>query len=622
MTEPPRPETQARPTPPRPAGDGLPGLQAGRLVGRLAGANFVFLVLCLPVALALELRLLAPLRPFAQAARASGAAGIVLAAGIVMVACCLACRAMPLARRGGASARSVRWVQAGLVPALATLATVASWTLRPLGGLPAAQDCFVLAGLLLVLAFLALVGERMAAALSPAALPEAAALRAVVLSCVLALAAAACLQAAAGAGFGWTPWGMTVLSAAIGLIAAELALRGLGRWFLPPATALKAGATTDSLLARMLAGSLSREGLAAPLRAQFGIDFSRSWALLYLRAALLPALVLTLLLCWGLTGLVMVEGDRRGVYRRFGAPVGVLHPGLHLVLPWPLGTVLRTEFGTVHEIAIGGEPAASADAAAPAEAPPPPSASRLWDQPHPGEISTLIASETEGRQSFQTVNADIRILYRIGLADSDAIGAATAVADPASLVREVGGRRIVRFFAVRRLASLLGDQREAIAEELRRALAADLAPFAAGIEVVGVAVEAIHPPAGAAAAYHAVQAAAIASRTAVAEAQGRARAAANEARQQAHQIADSATARAAETVQDAEAERVRFAADREANAAGGPSFLLERYFADLVTAFAKSPLTLLDHRLAGPAAPLIDLRPLAASAAPPLDDPD
>jgi regulator of protease activity HflC (stomatin/prohibitin superfamily) len=29
--------------------------------------------------------------------------------------------------------------------------------------------------------------------------------------------------------------------------------------------------------------------------------------------------------------------DQRAVYERFGAPVRVLHPGLHLILPWPLG---------------------------------------------------------------------------------------------------------------------------------------------------------------------------------------------------------------------------------------------------------------------------------------------
>jgi regulator of protease activity HflC (stomatin/prohibitin superfamily) len=292
------------------------------------------------------------------------------------------------------------------------------------------------------------------------------------------------------------------------------------------------------------------------------------------------------------------------------------------MLPWPLGMIRRVEFGAVHEIALGGEAPSAADTTG-AEAPPPASASRLWDQPHPGEVSTLIASATGDKQSFRTVNADIRVLYRVGLTDGDALHAATLIADPAALVRRIAARRVARDFAVRTLADMLGAPRETIAEDLRRAMAADLAPFASGIEIVAVAVEAIHPPAGAAAAYHAVQAAAIGSRTAVAEAQGRAKAAANEALQQVHQLDDSAQAQAEETVQTAQAETVRFAADRSAQAAGGASFLLERYFADLVAGFAKAPLTILDDRLAGPTGPVIDLRSLALPAAtPPADDAD
>jgi regulator of protease activity HflC (stomatin/prohibitin superfamily) len=189
-------------------------------------------------------------------------------------------------------------------------------------------------------------------------------------------------------------------------------------------------------------------------------------------------------------------------------------------------------------------------------------------------------------------------------------------------VGQIAGRRIVRQFAVRTLADILGTRRETMAENFRSDISADLAPYRSGIEIVGVAIEAVHPPAGAAVAYHEVQAAAVKARTSVAEAQGAAKAQANETGQQVRQVSDSGQAAAAETVQAAQTERIRFGADRAANAAGGGVFLLERYFADLVTGFAKAPLVILDDRLAGPTAPVIDLRPLAGAATPPLDDPD
>jgi regulator of protease activity HflC (stomatin/prohibitin superfamily) len=616
----------------------MPLRRAALMLRRLAIATGATLALAaLVLAFGPMLRGFTDLHAVSATALRTGAAGAAFAAGLLALAGEAACWAMLRngRRRGGLGAKRA---QGSLVPGLALLAGLAAWRLAPVPTAPAPQDCFVLAAILLGLAFLALIAERMVAALRPALVAEATALQALALLPVLALGLSAAIQIAQGAGITHTEWAAAALSLALGVIALELGIRALAIWFLPAAPPATARARIDSLLSQLVAGSLGQSGMASPIRAQLGLDFSRSWALRYLRAAALPAIVLTALFCWGLTGLVMIDLDQRGVYQRLGAPVAILRPGLNVILPWPIGIVNRVEFGAVHEIAIGGAPPGAPPGTierADAEAPPPPSANRLWDQPHPGEVSTLIASETvsgdaTSRQSFQIVNADIRVLYRVGLSDADALRAATMVADPASLVRQIAGRRIARAFAVRTLPVMLGPGREVLAEDLRRAIAEDLAPFASGIEIVAVVVEAIHPPAGAAAAYHQVQAAAIGSRTAVAEAQGRAKSAANETRQQVHQLADSATAQSAETVAAANADSRRFAADAQAHAAGGASFLLERYFADLVAAVAKSPLTILDARLAGApgappgplAGPVIDLRPFAAPAATPADDPD
>ena len=51
---------------------------------------------------------------------------------------------------------------------------------------------------------------------------------------------------------------------------------------------------------------------------------------------------------------------------------------------------------------------------------------------------------------------------------------------------------------------MLGERRESLAELLRSQVAQDFAVRNAGVEVIAVLIEAIHPPAGAAAAYHAV----------------------------------------------------------------------------------------------------------------------
>jgi regulator of protease activity HflC (stomatin/prohibitin superfamily) len=371
----------------------------------------------------------------------------------------------------------------------------------------------------------------------------------------------------------------------------------------------------------MLAGSLGREGAGGPLRVQLGVDFARSWALRYLRGAALPALLLTALLCWGLSGVVALGLDQRGVYERLGAPVAVWRPGLHLGLPWPLARVRRVELGTVHELALGGDAVFGRDTT-PAEAAPPVSADRLWDRPHPGEVTYLIASASEGRQGFQIVSTDLRILWRIGLGDADANRAVYGTVSPDTLLREAANRLLARFFAVRTLDSVLGERRETMAEALRSALAEDIAPLNSGIEILAVVVEAVHPPAGAAAAYHAVQAAAIAARTSVATEQGQASGAANRARQEAHGLTVGAQAAADERVLGARADAVRFAADHGAYAAGGRAFLLERYFADISAALAGASVTIVDDRLDAASAPVIDLRPFAAPSTPPPEEPN
>jgi hypothetical protein len=128
----------------------------------------------------------------------------------------------------------------------------------------------------------------------------------------------------------------------------------MGRCFLPPPAPANAVAAVESVVARIIADGLGSRSLAEPVRQHLGIDFSRSWALAYLRAAMLPVVLLLLLMVWGLTGIILINPDQRAVYERFGAPVAVLHPGAHLILPWPMGQVRRLEYGTIHETTLSG----------------------------------------------------------------------------------------------------------------------------------------------------------------------------------------------------------------------------------------------------------------------------
>ncbi len=613
-----------------------------RLVHRLVGCALAILALLL-------LATLSP-TPFAAEARSSGLAGV--AAGAILLAATGLLATLPVAwarwrvgqerlgtpppaqrrrqrlpsfvrLRGRSALDRLAWMarrpQGIIVPGLSLLAALLTWWLRPAAAEPAVH-AILLGGSAIVLTFPMLVAERIVAGTPRSRLPEAPALQALLFVPVLFIPLAGLLQIAAALGFPWTPAAMLLLSIYLCAIAAELALRSLANWLLPPPLPVEARAAVSSLAALLLQPRRAApDGLTAPLRTHLGLDFSRSWALRYIRLAALPVGGFLALAAWGLTGVALIDLDQRGIYERFGAPVAVWTPGVHLGLPWPFGRVRRSEYGIVHALSLGGEDVSAARTSA--EDAPPASADRLWDSAHPTEVSFVIASlEAAGGQGFQVVSVDLKLLYRVGMDDTSALRAAYSVSEPGAFVRAEAGRLVARVFAGKLLADMLGADRESLAETLRIRLQAELDQLGSGIELVGVVFEAIHPPVAAAEAYHNVQAAEIAANTAVATERGRAQAAAAAARQASTDLVLGAGGAAAETVGQANAALRTFSADQDAARAGGPAFLMERYFANLATALAKSPLVIVDHRLNGADAPVIDLRSFGAPSGRPADD--
>ncbi len=174
---------------------------------------------------------------------------------------------------------------------------------------------------------------------------------------------------------------------------------------------------------------------------------------------------------------------------------------------------------------------------------------------------------------------------------------------------------MLRYFNSRTLEQVLGAQREDVADMLRDELAANIASYHAGIDIVSVLIEEIHPPVGAAQAYHAVQAAQINADASISDELGRAKRTAGVAQQEAHQLVAAATAQATEMRNAAAAEAYRFDIDQRAYASAGQAFLLERLYSNFSAALSGKPLTIMDHRLSAGDGPIIDMRPAGAETA-------
>ena len=485
----------------------------------------------------------------------------------------------------------------------------------------------VAGGISLLLAFGLLVLERQLSHELTAEWPEAESLA------QLTRVAIACLLLSALCLFFSTPdriWParLAVLMGLLpGLVALELLLRALTSLFSPRNERIEPRLLAQSFMAGLLRWPPQPLlALRNELHNRFGIDLRQIWAFTYMRRAFLPVMGVVVALGWMLTGVHEIPMQGRGIYERFGKPVEVFGPGLHAGLPWPFGRVLAVENGVVHELATSvTEGNAAEQVREPAEGPAPLSANRLWDASHINENSQVIASSTGDpsgtgssaqKQSFQIVNMDVRFVYRIGLTDQAAMAATYNSADVPTLIRSTASRVLVHDFASRTLDQLLGEQRATLSADIGNAVQADLRTLDSGVEILATVVESIHPPAGAANAYHGVQAAQISAQALISRERGAASDQSNLAQLNASVAQDQATAGAREVLATAQGADLRFSAERQAYAHAGQAFLLEQYLTQLSQGLAHAKLLVLDHRLGGDTAPTIDLRTFTLPADP------
>lgn len=423
------------------------------------------------------------------------------------------------------------------------------------------------------------------------------------------------------------------------LLAAALLLAPfvplLTRWIIKAASLLALLVALDYFLRVMIAMAsplppedaprfLTRSLLAAQLRwplrplarlldtleQRFGIDIRQLQAFRLMAKTILPVVVGIALLGWLFSGLTEVPLSQRGIYERFGRPLAVLEPGLHVGLPWPFGRVRAVENGTVHELQLSGEADSRQQNDPPdsAEGPAPLSSWRLWDNSHLTDQSQVIASQAADSQSFQIVNMDIRLIWRVGLDARAALDSQYQAEDLPLLIRSLARQVLVNEFASKQLDALLNEQRANLAASLNQQIQQRLTALHTGVELLSTRIEAIHPPAGAADAYHGVQAAQVAANAAVVREKGYADTVTREASQNAQTRLDDAQAFAAENLSRARAAALQFTADRQAWQQAGGAFLLERRYRILRQTLAQTPLLILDSRLQGSSEPVLDMR--------------
>jgi regulator of protease activity HflC (stomatin/prohibitin superfamily) len=497
-----------------------------------------------------------------------------------------------------------------VIASIALLSLDSVWRLD-IPALPTNKFAFLIAGITLLIAFVLLVGERYLAN-NKDEWPEAGNLAMQTRATIIVLVISALCLGYTSTSAVW-PFRLAVLIGLLPyLLAIELIIRAILSIFSPSRPTLEPKLTTVSFLAELLRWPPKPLLLLQnSLQQNFGIDLRQVWAFRFIRRAFFPVIALIALTGWSLTSVYEIPINGRGIYEKFGKPVAVISSGLHLGLPWPLGRVIMVENGVVHELATTSSDTVK-DELALAEGPAPVGANRLWDATHNSEKSQIIASSHNDKQSFQIVDMDVRFVYRIGLNDQDALKATYNTADLATLIRRTASRVLVHDFAGRTLDDLLSEQRTALAQDINSAVQTDLDNLNSGVELLATVVEAIHPPAKAANAYHKVQAAQIKVQALIAREKGKAAELSNDAQQQASLIKNQAQANVRDTLSQAQAAKIKFNAENSAANNAGDTFLKEQYYRLLSDNMNKVNSLIIDDKIASGHAPTIDFRSFVA----------
>lgn len=257
------------------------------------------------------------------------------------------------------------------------------------------------------------------------------------------------------------------------------------------------------------------ESLGEAINYQFGIDVTGSWFYKLLSRSLAALAALAVTTGWLLTGLVVIEPHQRAMILTWGTVTRPdVGPGLHVKWPWPISTVeipehvgravvegrsvesrLRTVEG-VRVLHIGTNP------------PDEDQGPILWTKQHALNEQFLIvqpskdaaaaksAAPSGEAQDLALVAIEVPVHYVVKDVQAFDEVASPDVRD--QLFTSLGRRVVMHFASTLTVDQVLTTDRSRLAEQLREELGREFGRLnggrGAGIEILFVGIEGVHPP--------------------------------------------------------------------------------------------------------------------------------
>lgn len=296
------------------------------------------------------------------------------------------------------------------------------------------------------------------------------------------------------------------------VLAVEILIAAVFRFFAP---------RRPGVLPRSAFDSFFLEGLSHPgrigrtfsdmLESIFGFDIARTSFGKIAGSMVLPAAMTAVVILLGMSSVVIVRPGEQGVLLNFGrlrnAP---LDAGIHMKLPWPMATVRRYGIDEVRSVHVGSHKPKEAGGDIYQEGVP-----ILWTNMHgitvdellicssPNDMVAATGQKTRSGSadhkapSVSLAAADVRIQYVI----TDIMAYVRAAATPEVFLENMAESLASRFIYRYDIDALFCEGRLSLIEELQGAVQDECDRHGLGVDIVHVAITAVHPPVDVASAF-------------------------------------------------------------------------------------------------------------------------
>lgn len=182
--------------------------------------------------------------------------------------------------------------------------------------------------------------------------------------------------------------------------------------------------------------------------------------------------VLALAVIWLLTGIYIVNPDEQGVVLRFGKYNRTVEPGPHYALPMPIETVYKPQVTQVLRNEVGFRSVGQAT---------------TFQQ---GQVKTVAEEASMLTGDENIVNVQFSVQYKI----KDPVQYLFNVTAPTALVRSAAEAAMREVIGNSEIDSAITDGKIKIQNEATQLLQQILDRYGAGIQVIAVQLQDVHPP--------------------------------------------------------------------------------------------------------------------------------